>query len=152
MVDDVTPIQDAQIVAAVSKTENNDATVLLDLENLIKSHVSGIDKRKEELKKIKEMLNEIFVNDPTYQEHEKQAKEANKIKGATKAQLMKQPNAKELGDKIKTTTSEIKETDGALSDYLREYQRMSGSNEIEGDDGQVREIIYVAKLVKKSSR
>jgi len=152
MVDDATPIQDAQIVAAVSKTDTNDSTVLLDLENLIKSHVSGIDKRKEELKKIKEMLNDIFVNDPTYQEHEKQAKEANKVKGTTKAQLMKQPNAKELGDKIKTTTSEIKETDGALSDYLREYQRMSGSNEIEGDDGQVREIVYVAKLIKKSSR
>ena len=152
MVDDATPIQDAQIVAAVSKTDTNDSTVLLDLENLIKSHVSGIDKRKEELKKIKEMLNDIFVNDPTYQEHEKQAKEANKVKGATKAQLIKLPNAKELGDKIKTITSEIKETDGALSDYLREYQRMSGSNEIEGDDGQVREIVYVAKLIKKSSR
>jgi len=152
MVDDATPIQDAQIVAAVSKTDTNDSTVLLDLENLIKSHVSGIDKRKEELKKIKEMLNDIFVNDPTYQEHEKQAKEANKVKGVTKAQLIKLPNAKELGDKIKTITSEIKETDGALSDYLREYQRMSGSNEIEGDDGQVREIVYVAKLVKKSSR
>jgi len=152
MVDDATPIQDAQIVAAVSKTDTNDSTVLLDLENLIKSHVSGIDKRKEELKKIKEMLNDIFVNDPTYQEHEKQAKEANKVKGVTKAQLIKLPNAKELGDKIKTITSEIKETDGALSDYLREYQRMSGSNEIEGDDGQVREIVYVAKLIKKSSR
>ncbi len=138
--------------AAVSKTDTNDATVLLDLENLIKSHVSGIDKRKEELKKIKEMLNDIFVNNPTYQEHEKLAKEANKVKAATKTQLMKLPNAKELGDKIKITTSEIKETDGALSDYLREYQRMSGSNEIEGDDGQVREIVYVAKLVKKSSR
>ncbi len=150
---DTPSIQDAQIVEAPpSESDTQNTTVLLDLENLIKSHVSGIDKRREELKKIKEMLNDIFVNDPTYQEHEKLAKEANKVKGATKAQLMKQPSAKELGDKIKTITSEIKETDGALSDYLREYQRMSGSNEIEGDDGQVREIVYIAKLVKKSSR
>ncbi len=135
-----------------SLSQSTDATVLLDLEHLIKSHISGIDTRKAELKKNKEMLGDIFVNDSTYQEHEKLAKEANKVKSATKAQLMKAPNAAELADKIKAVASEVKDMDGALSDYLREYQRLSGSNEIEGDDGQVREIVYVAKLVKKSSK
>lgn len=129
-----------------------DATVLIDLESLIKGHISGIDSRKEELKKIKEMVAGILTNDPTYQEHEKLAKDAHKVKSATKAQLMKAPNAAELVNKIKTMMEEVKEMDGALSDYLREFQRLSGSNEIEGDDGQVREIIYVAKLVKKSKR
>jgi len=46
----------------------------------------------------------------------------------------------------------LKDLQNALSDYLREYQRLSGSNEIEGDDGEVREIVYVAKLVKRTSR
>jgi hypothetical protein len=45
-----------------------------------------------------------------------------------------------------------KELDTALSDYLREYMRMSGTNEIETEDGDVREIVYVAKLIKKASR
>ncbi len=141
-------VQDAQIV----EDAKPDATVLLDLETLIKTHISGIDSRKEELKKLKEMLSGIFTNDPTYTEHEKLAKEANKVKSATKSQLLKAPNAADLANKIKTLITEAKEMDGALSDYLREYQRLSGSNEIEGDDGQVREIVYVAKLVKKSSR
>lgn len=132
--------------------DDTSATVLLDLENLIKTHISGIDKRKDELKKLREMLTDIFVNDPTYQEHEKLAKEATKVKSATKSQLMKAPNAAGLVQKIKTMVAEAKEMDGALSDYLREYQRLSGASEIEGDDGQVREIIYVAKLVKKSSK
>ena len=48
---------------------------------------------------------------------------------------------------MKSEQSELKT---GLSDYLREYQRLSGSNEIEGEDGEVREIVYVAKLVKKS--
>lgn len=129
-----------------------DATVLMDLENLIKTHISGIDNRKEELKKIKEMVAGILTNDSTYQEHEKLAKEANKKKSATKATLMKAPNAADVANKIKTLITEVKEMDGALSDYLREFQRLTGSNEIEGDDGQVREIIYVAKLVKKSKK
>lgn len=146
-----TTIQEAQIVDT-STTQSADPTVLTDLENLIKGHISGIDKRKDELKKNKEMLSDILVNDPTYQEHEKTAKEANKVKSATKMQLLKAPNAAQLVSKIKTEISEVKEMDTALSDYLREYQRMTGSNEIEGDDGQVREIIYVAKLVKKSSK
>lgn len=140
-------IQDAQIIET-----KPDATVLGDLENLIKGHISGIDKRKEELKKLKEMISDILINDPIYQEHEKIAKEANKVKSATKAQLMKAPNAAEVVGKVKTMVEEVKEMDGALSDYLREFQRLSGASEIEGDDGQVREIVYVAKLVKKSSR
>ncbi len=140
-------IQEAQIVA-----DPTAGAVLTDLENLIKSHISGVDKRKEDLKKFKEMIADILTNDPTYQEHEKLAKEANKVKSATKAQLMKAPGAADVVRKIKDIAAEVKEMDGALSDYLREFQRLSGSNEIEGDDGQVREIIYVAKLVKKSSR
>ncbi len=148
MIDDAGVMQDAILV----EDPKPDPTVLGDLENLIKNHISGIDTRKEELKKIKEMLGDILTNDPTYQEHEKLAKDANKVKSATKSQLLKAANAAELVGKIKTMTSEVKEMDGALSDYLREFQRMTGSNEIEGSDGQVREIVYVAKLVKKSSR
>ena len=147
MTDDI-QVQDAQVV----EDSKPDATVVIDLENLIKGHISGIDSRKEELKKVKEMMMGILENDPTYQEHERLAKEANKVKAKTKSELMKAPNAAELAGKIKNLTEEVKEMDGALSDYLREFQRLSGSNEIEGDDGQVREIVYVAKLIPRKSR
>lgn len=146
-------VQDADIVSD-EKGEGGDdaATVLLNLESLIKSHISGIDSRKQELKKLREMLASAMANDETYRLHEEKAKEANKQKAATRAQIMKQPANASLSEKIKHLTSDIKEMDRALSDYLREYERMSGSNEIEGDDGEVREIVYVAKLVKKASK
>lgn len=128
------------------------ATVLSDLESLIKNHITDIDKRKDELKKQKEMLASALLNDETYLEHEQKAKEANKVKAATKRQIMQQPANKQLADKVRELSTEVKELDGALSDYLGEYQRMTGSNEIQTNEGDVREIVYVAKLVKKSSK
>ncbi len=126
-------------------------TVLISLESTIKTHISSLDRLGEELRKHKEMLDDIFANDATYQKHLETAKEATKIKTATKQQILNQPQAKGLNEKVKTFKSEIKEQEGALSDYLQEYQRLSGVNEIEGEDGEVREIVYVAKLIRKAS-
>lgn len=125
--------------------------ILLNMESLIKGHIATIDKLTEESRKIKSMLDDIFANDPTYQEHDKLAKEAAKVRQGTKQQILKQPQAADLDKKLKELKGELKENQGSLSDYLQEYARMAGVNEIEGDDGEVREIVYNAKLIKKSS-
>lgn len=148
---DDTPIVDADVVPAGS-TDPNAAQVLLDLEQLIKTHISNIDKGKSELKKQREMLTSTLENDETYRLHNEEAKKAAKIKAQTKYQIMQHPQNKQLAEKVRGIAQDIKEADAALSDYLREYERMSGSSEIETDDGEIREIVYVAKLVKKSSR
>lgn len=145
--DDNAPLDQPQNETATADSSG----ILLNMEGLIKSHISSIDRMSEELEKYQDMLNDILENDSTYKEHSEQAKEAAKIKSATKQQILKQPQAADLSEKIKHLRSEIKESKASLSDYLGEYQKMSGLNEIEGDDGEVREIIYVAKLVKKSS-
>lgn len=125
--------------------------VLINMESMIKSHIASIDKLQTEAKSLKGMLDDIFVNDPTFQEHDKKAKETAKLKSQTKGEILKRPQAAELNNKVKSLKSEIKELQVALSDYLQEYARMSGVNEIEGEDGEVREIVYEARLVKKSS-
>lgn len=140
------PVQDATIV------EETPAELLGNLESTIREHITSIDTSRTELKKLKEMLLDMFANDPTYQGHDKAVKEATKIRVKTKSELLKQPEAAQLHNKIRELSSELKDLQNALSDYLHEYQRLSGSNEIEGDDGEVREIVYVAKLVKRSSR
>lgn len=134
----------------VADGEQNGGQILVNMEAMIKNYVAAIDKLNTEAKKLKEMLDDIFNNDPTFQQHSEAAKEAAKKKGQTKAEILKRPQAKELDDKIRTLKSEAKESQGALSDYLQEYQRMSGVDEIEGEDGEVRQIVYTAKLVKKS--
>jgi hypothetical protein len=128
------------------------AAVILNLESMIKNNLSGIAKRRDELKKYREMLASTLANDESFRDLEQKAKDAAKEKNKRKSELMSAVEVKEAQTKVTELTSEIKEMDEALSDYASEYERMSGSNEIETDDGEVHEIIYIAKLVKKSSK
>jgi hypothetical protein len=127
------------------------AQILINLESMIKSHIGSLERLSDELKKHKGMLNDIFENDSTYKQHSDAAKEAARIKSQTKLQILKSPQVADLANKVKGMQSQLKETREALSDYLREFQRMSGVNEIEDETGEVHEIRYVAKLVKKRS-
>jgi hypothetical protein len=154
-------VQDADVVSETTSTDDstgpttsvvNDTSVITDLKSLIKSHITGIDNRKIELKKLREMVNDALLNDKTFQEHDKTAKEAAKIKNATKSQILKLPQNQSVVAKTHELAAEVKEMDEALSEYLREYQRISGSNEIETDNGDVREIVYIAKLIRKPSQ
>ncbi len=145
---------DDQIIET-PKEENNptsDATLLFSIEEMIKTHLSQIEELKEKITKHKEMLEDIFANDSTFQEHDRLAKEAAKVRSGTRQQIMKTPIAMDLSKKLSDFKTEKSELQDGLSDYLKEYQRLSRSNEIEGDDGEVREIIYTAKLIKKSSK
>ncbi len=137
--------------AQQESTSNNDAVLLVRIEEMIKTHTSQIDSLQEEITKYRDMVNDILENDETFQEHDKAAKEAARIRANTKKEIMKRPDAADLANKLKALKSEQKELREGMSDYLREYQRLSGSSEIEGEDGQLREIVFVAKLVKRSS-
>jgi len=132
-------------------TQQNSVQVLTDLESMIKTAIGQIDSKKAELNKLNEMTTSFLEQDSTYQEHEKAAKDAAKIKNKTKSELLKQPSVAQTIAKAKELKAELKETQDGLSDYLREFQRMSGSNEITDDNGDVRDIVYTAKLVKRSA-
>lgn len=145
-------VVDGEIVKPSKPSKQDDSVaVLLNLEQLIKTHITRIDNLKVERKKQKEMIDDILINDETYKQHNDKAKETAKIKAATKAQILLRPNVSSVADKLKNLKTEAKELEMALSDYLCEYERISGSNEVKGEDGEVREIVYVAKLVKKST-
>ncbi len=138
--------------ATVSPSPTTDVDVLMSLEEMIKNNIEGIDRLKHEIKTHREMFEDTFNNNPTYREHSEKVKEVNKIKSQTRQQILNQPSVLQLANKIKSARSEIKERQGALSDYLKEYQRMTGATEIEGRDGKIREIINDAKLVVRSDK
>lgn len=131
---------------------DNQAVLLIRIEEMIKTHISQIDQLQEEITKHRDMVSDIFTNEQVYQEHDKTAKEATRIKNNTKKEVQKRPDVANLTDKLKELKSEQNELKKGLSDYLREFQKLSGLNEIEGEDGEVREIVYTARLVKKSSK
>jgi len=130
----------------------NDATkqssAFLELEGLIKRYISQIENLKNELKKQKEMLDDAFGNDAVYKEQEAKAKEAVGVKSATKQQILLQPALVEARERIDDLRTEIKEATEVLSDYLIQFQRSTGFNEIEADNGETLIIVNHAKLVK----
>jgi len=129
-----------------------EAAILINLSEMIKNYIQSIDKIRIEKKKIQEMFEDSFVNNPVYRENAEKAKEAMKVKATTRQQIASQPSVIALGQKIKDTGRDLRERQIALSDYLLEYQRLTGANEFEDAEGQIREIINSAKLIKRSAK
>lgn len=144
---------DAVIVGeTVTSDVQNQATVLLSLEEMIKRHISSIETLQAEHKKHREMFDDAFTNSVVYKENAEKAKEAQKQKNTTRQEILKQPQMIQLADKIKTMREELKDLKLALSDYLVEFQRLSGLKEIQDENGEFREIVSSAKAIKKSEK
>ncbi len=128
------------------------ANDLITITNLIQSYIGNLDRAQEEMKAHKQMLTDAFANDPTYREHEEKVKEVVKIRNSTKQQILKQPTLKELAEKVKEMSQSVKDMREALSSYLQEYAKITGSREFEDAEGELREIVYSARLVKTANK
>jgi len=131
---------------------NEEVTNLFDIENLIKTHINHIETVKVELAKQAEMMNDVLANDAGYKEASDQGKEVNKKKAEAKQNVLKSPSNASLNQKIKDMRQELKELKVALSGYLQQYQKIADTDQIESEDGEVRQIVYSAHLVKLSSK
>ena len=131
---------------------NTDVTSLFAIENLIKTHISHLDTVKTEMSKQVEMFNDILNNDAGYKKAADEGKEINKRKAEAKQNILKSPSNASLNQKIKDMRQEIKELKGALSNYLQQYQKIADTDQIESEDGEVRQIVYNAHLIKLSGR
>ena len=131
---------------------NAEVTSLFTIENLIKTHISHIDTVKTELGKQVEMMNDVLNNDSAYKEAADEGKEINKKKAEAKQNILKSPSNASLNQKIKDMRQELKELKGALSGYLQQYLKIADTDQIESEDGEVRQIVYSAHLVKLSSK
>ncbi len=143
---------EAEIVEETTPAASNDATVLLSLEEMIKNNIATIDKLSTEIKEKRHMFTDTFQNDPTYKEHEEQAKEGKILLLQTKQQILKQPAVMQMGQNIKSLSADLKEKKAANSDYLLEYQRLTDATTIEDLDGNIREIQNNAKAVIRSGK
>lgn len=150
-------VQEGEILDGVSdvaqpEKANSKTADFLHLEGLVKQYIAAIAKLQGELKEKSQMLNDAFEGDAVYQEHAQKAKEANRVKSATKQQILKQPAVAELNERVRNLRFDIKENQALLSDYLAQYQKATGATQIEDEEGEVLEIVSVIKLVKRSSR
>lgn len=149
--DDDVKIEEAEVISGSQTPATTDAvTPLLSLESMIREALPQLGNLKKETRTKKEMLDDGLNNDETYKLHTEKVKEATKIRFATKQQLLKQPALKQLTDDLKDLREQTKELQASLSEYLSEYARLSGAREIEDSNGEVLDIVYAAKLVKRS--
>jgi len=131
-----------------SMPDENQVQNLLNIESLINTATVRLDEISKQLQEQKGMIDALLENNAEYQEIEKEAKKQAKLKTSAKQNVLSAPEAKSTLDKLKENQMQAKELKIALSDYLAQYVALSGTNQIEGPDGVVRQIIYTAKLVK----
>jgi len=96
------------------------------------------------------MYNNAFSNDAAYVQQSEKVKALNRETVTIKQKIIKQPEVDTLVVKIRQLREEIKISQEALSDYLREYQKVSNATTIEDDKGEVLQIIPSYRLVKKN--
>ena len=142
---------DSQVSGSSASAKESELESLTAVTNLVKNYISTIEQTKSELTKQKDMLEDALSGNPQYKEACDEAKEYSKIKADVKRQILMDDKLSGLVSKVKDLSQTLKETKEALSEYLVEYAKLSGSNQIEGDDGQTREIVYTARLVKQTS-
>jgi hypothetical protein len=139
------PVVEGELVeetpTAVSQT--------MDLTGLINNYLNQIAVLEKQAFTVKEMLDSAYENDSTYQLHDTAVKEATKIRSQTKKQIQKQPQVADLVARTVDHKTSLKELRNQLSDYLQEYAKTTGSTQFEDATGEVRQIVYQAKLVRK---
>lgn len=147
-------VQDAEIVTSDIEgavvIDNGKVTQSnVDLTSLINRYVADIEKTKAQLKEQNQMFKDAFENDKEYHDKNEVVKAATKEKNAVKQRIMQQPAIQSAAEKVQDLKSELKDMQEALSGYLQEHIRKTGQRTIETDDGELREIVPVYKLVKR---
>ncbi len=132
-----------------SSPETNQAMGIMQIESYINAQMTDIAKLRDMMKDISSSYNDAFANDASYRDLDAKAKEAAKVKNNYKKQMMGDPALQDLANKLDGMKSEMRDLQTALSDYLREYNRVSGLTQFETKDGEILEIVNVFKLVKK---
>ena len=125
------------------------AMSVIELTAIINRYAADIEKIRGSLKEKNVMFKDAFENDARYHELNLKVKDLNKLKNAEKQRILKTPAIEALTAQVNDLKMEIKDMQGLLSGYLEQYQKVSGTNVIETEDGNIREIVPVYKLVKR---
>lgn len=129
----------------------NQAAALVNIENVVKRNILEIDRLNELLKTQRDSYTDAFETDMAYAQETEKLEEAKRARNVIRDKILQQPSVIDLSQKIDATKEELKELKLGLSDYLKEFEEVSKTNQIEVADNDIREIVNVRKLVKKST-
>lgn len=112
----------------------------------IKKRIAHIEGCREEIKKIKEIIDGQLEGNTEYQEAHKKSKEATSAKKRIKEEVLAKPENEKLSFEVKENQEEIKTEEQILATELVEYYQKNNSDEIEDDAGQKRKFKISVKL------
>lgn len=114
-------------------------------EKTVSQHYAEVRKLKAELKEQRAMLKDAYENDKEYHEAQEAIKEKQRRRAELKKILNDQPAIAALKAKIKDLSTELKDGQLALFDYLGAYVKHSGMTTIELE-GETKKIVTQYKL------
>ena len=124
---------------------------IVELTALINRYEGDVKKMKDNLKIQSGMLKDAVEGDATYHALDVQSKDIQKKKTEIKQKMTRTPAMEAVLAKVEEYKSEIKDAKEMMSGYLEEYQRVAGTNIIEGENGEIKEIIPQYRLVKRKN-
>ncbi len=139
-------VTDAEVVEAP-----RGSMTIVELTTLINRYEGDMKKMRDNLKIQSGMLRDAVEGDAAYHELDAQSKDLQKKKNEIKQKVTKTPAMEAVVAKIEEYKAEIKDAREMLSGYLEEYQRVAGTNIIEGENGEIKEIVPQYRLVKRNN-
>ena len=141
-------------IAIVDDTDTPNQAVmnLMDVERAIKTYHAGLGMKKEEAKKLTDMINDTLENDQVYYEQGEKVKEAKAVQQKTREQLMSVSSIIQALEEMKDLRAEMKDLQKMLSENLMKFYQTSKLTSITMEDGETYAIEASAKLVKQSSK
>jgi hypothetical protein len=115
--------------------------------SMILKRLKIITELSEELNKAKAALDEKLEDDPAYQKFQTEQLQIQEETKQKKDKIMTTQTIKAMDEELKNLRKEIKENKEILAVELAEYYKDNGSLEITDDEGNVKRIVFSAKLV-----
>lgn len=123
----------------------------VELEEQIDFNYSEISKNKKEIKKINQKIKDRLLADNAYSMANDDIKEAQKERSKAKKEAIKKDDIlSQLHDTLKTLRADNRMRQLSLSDYLLEFEELTGSRTVTDSQGELFDFEVYAKLKPKS--
>lgn len=131
-------------------TPNSDSNYdsRLAAEGVIKNQLQQIEVLQNEIKRLREMETDSLINNEAFSERKLAHEESTKQLKQAKQAALTTPEAKNISQKLSEAKDRLNDLRKSLSDALVSFEKLAGTNQIEVEDGDVRQISYTAKLIK----
>lgn len=122
------------------------------VKNLVTRKTIQADELNTKISELNESLKNILVNDQELSQSEEDAKKAKKAAVSRKATLMNSPEAMSIKVKLQEAKEDLKDIEDALSTQLLTLYQITGVQEFETEEGEVREFVIKAKVKAKKRK